>query len=186
MTPEPLRLLGSLLASGLLGGPIGVAISLATTAAEKITGVDPEKIVVAQFNTAATGRIAPGPEAPAMSRASTIAPTPSASAHFAMTPTQLAAYGVRVDASGILTLGDIRGPMCSTSSSWADTPRPSPLIPLTSYRHMAATTKRRDLSTVARSSTPGVERSASIIVDGLRKPTRCCRIDCGVEVKLPV
>ena len=36
--PEPLRFFGSLLVSGLLGGPMGVAISLATTAAEKITG----------------------------------------------------------------------------------------------------------------------------------------------------
>lgn len=109
LIPEPLRRLGSLLVSGLLGGPIGVAISLATTAAEKITGVDPEKIVAAQFHTAATPGTDPGPQAPTTSPPSTVAPTPSASARFAMTPAQLAAYGVRVDASGTLRLGDIRG-----------------------------------------------------------------------------
>jgi hypothetical protein len=107
--PEPLRRLGSLLVSGLLGGPIGVAISLATTAAEKITGVDPEKIVAAQYNALTTPRIASKPDVPATSPASTIAPTPSASAWLARTPAQLAAYGVRVDASGTLRLGDIRG-----------------------------------------------------------------------------
>jgi hypothetical protein len=107
--PEPLRRLGSLLVSGLLGGPIGVVISLVTTAAEKITGVDPEKIAAAQFNTAATAGIASGPEVSTISPAYDIAPIPSASARFAMTAAQLAAYGVRADASGALKLGDIRG-----------------------------------------------------------------------------
>jgi hypothetical protein len=107
--PEPLRRLGSLLVSGLLGGPIGVVVSLVMTAAEKITGVDPEKIAAAQFKTAATPEIAAEPRVPAIGPESTIAPTPSASARLAMTPAQLAAYGVRVDASGTLRLGDIRG-----------------------------------------------------------------------------
>ncbi len=106
--PEPLRFLGSLVVSGLLGGPIGVGISLATTAAEKITGLDPEKIVAAQFHTAAIRRIAAASEGPATGAASAVTPTPS-SARFAMTPAQLAAYGVRVDASGNLRLGDITG-----------------------------------------------------------------------------
>lgn len=107
--PEPLRRLGSLLVSGLLGGPIGVAISLVTIAAEKFTGMDPEKIAAAQFNIPATPVVAAEPEVATISPASTITPTPSASARFAMTPARLAAYGVRVDRSGTLRLGDIKG-----------------------------------------------------------------------------
>jgi hypothetical protein len=113
--PEPLRFFGSLLVSGLLGGPMGVAISLATTAAEKITGIDPEKIVAAQFHgaatptTAATPTIAAATEVPTISPATSSEPTPSASITFPMTAAQLAAYGVSVDASGGLRLGDISG-----------------------------------------------------------------------------
>jgi hypothetical protein len=70
--PEPLWRLGSLLVSGLLAGPIGVAISLAATAAEKITGVDPEKVVAAQFNARATPGIVTRPET--VSPVSTIVP----------------------------------------------------------------------------------------------------------------
>jgi hypothetical protein len=119
--PEPLRRLGSLLVSGLMGGPVGVVISLAMTIAEKITGLDPEKTLAAVFNSAAPPKIAAAPEAPTISPASaispasnisptsTVAPTPSDPYRLAMSPAQLAAYGVRVDASGTLRLGDIRG-----------------------------------------------------------------------------
>ena len=48
---EPVREAGSLLFSVLLGGPIGLISSIATTIAEKITGIDPEKIIAAQFHT---------------------------------------------------------------------------------------------------------------------------------------
>src|SRR5580658_9185746 len=134
--PEPLRRLGSLLVSGLLGGLAGVVISMVTTVAEKITGVDPEQIAAAHFHTAATPAIASAPEVPAISpepiaaparaasaqiakapvpaarpRMPAIVPAPasSGSARVAMTPAQLEAYGVRLDASGTLMLGDIRG-----------------------------------------------------------------------------
>jgi hypothetical protein len=107
--PEPLRRLGSLLVSGLLGGPIGVVISLVTTVAEKITGIDPEKIVAAQFKPAATPGVAARSPVATMDPASGIPPNQSASARLAMTPAQLAAYGVRMDTSGTLRLGDLRG-----------------------------------------------------------------------------
>jgi hypothetical protein len=42
--PEPARIIGSFLASGLAGGPIGLAVNAAVTAAEKITGIDPDQI----------------------------------------------------------------------------------------------------------------------------------------------
>ena len=40
--PEAARVAGSLVVSGLAGGPVGVATSVALLAAEKATGVDPE------------------------------------------------------------------------------------------------------------------------------------------------
>jgi hypothetical protein len=140
--PEPLWRAGSLLVSGLLGGPIGIMTSIAATLAEKITGLDPEKIVTAGFNKiapAAAASFAARQATPAIPPASTAVPgsnnslvstiastsnisasstirqpstipaTSSASARLAMSPAQLAAYGVRVDPSGNLRLGNIRG-----------------------------------------------------------------------------
>jgi hypothetical protein len=43
--PEPLRTMGSLLVSGLTGGPVGLAINAAVTGAEKLTGIDPDTIM---------------------------------------------------------------------------------------------------------------------------------------------
>jgi hypothetical protein len=42
--PEGARLCGSMLLSGLMGGPIGLLTNIATTIAEKVTGIDPERI----------------------------------------------------------------------------------------------------------------------------------------------
>jgi hypothetical protein len=42
--PEALRLGGSMLVSGLIGGPIGLVTNIGATVAEKATGIDPEKI----------------------------------------------------------------------------------------------------------------------------------------------
>jgi hypothetical protein len=61
--PEPARIIGSFIASGLAGGPIGLAINAAVTAAEKITGIDPDHI--AHTMLAEVGIIGKGPTAPA-------------------------------------------------------------------------------------------------------------------------
>jgi hypothetical protein len=62
--PEALREGGSFLVSGLLGGPIGLLTSIAETIAEKITGIDPEKIVASVFHTSLPPVTAPaGPPA---------------------------------------------------------------------------------------------------------------------------
>ena len=42
--PEPVHMAGCAIFSGLTGGPIGVAIYAAITAAEKLTGIDPDRI----------------------------------------------------------------------------------------------------------------------------------------------
>jgi hypothetical protein len=101
--PEALRRAGSLVVSGLLGGPVGLIVSIAETIAEKITGIDPETIVAAQFNPK------PPPAVAAQTQAPTAAPALEPAIQPAMTLQQLAAYGVRSDASGILKLGDVEG-----------------------------------------------------------------------------
>jgi hypothetical protein len=61
--PEPARIIGSFIASGLAGGPIGLAINAAVTAAEKITGIDPDHI--AHSILAEVGIVGKDPSAPA-------------------------------------------------------------------------------------------------------------------------
>jgi hypothetical protein len=115
--PEALRRAGSMVVSGLLGGPVGLLMNIAVTIAEKITDIDPEKIVAAQFHRAPPAAAAvetpaatsAGNPMAASARMPAGAPEASASARLALTPQQLAAYGVRVDPSGNLKLGDVEG-----------------------------------------------------------------------------
>jgi hypothetical protein len=100
--PEGLRRLGSMLVSGLLGGPVGLGINIATTLAEKATGIDPEKIVADQINPPAAIPVVPA-------TAPEPAPVQVAAVSGPLTPAQLAAYGVSSDASGTLKLGAIEG-----------------------------------------------------------------------------
>jgi cell division septation protein DedD len=112
--PEPARDAGSMLVSGLLGGPIGLVTYVATAIAEKVTGIDPEKIIAAELHGSHPADATPAtPTAaaaatPAMPTAVT-ASAPAASASPAWTQKQLAAYGVRSDASGALRQGDLEG-----------------------------------------------------------------------------
>jgi hypothetical protein len=100
--PDAARYAGSMAVSGLLGGPIGLGINIATTVAEKITGIDPEKIVAAQFKAAPLAVASPA-------NIHAAAPAQPTLAQFPWTPTQLEAYGVSSGASGNLKLGDIEG-----------------------------------------------------------------------------
>jgi hypothetical protein len=100
--PEAVRAGGSMLVSGLLGGPIGLVTNIAMTIAEKVTGVDPEKIAAAQFH-------AEPSETVASAEMPTAAPASIDSPPVALSPKQLAEYGVRSDASGTLKLGDVEG-----------------------------------------------------------------------------
>ncbi len=123
--PEGLRRLGSMLVSGLMGGPIGLGINIVTTLAQEVTGIDPEKIVTDQINSPAVASASPAapavsvapvvaeapvvPEAPAVSEAPAAPPIESAATTGPWTAAQLAAYGVRSDPSGTLKLGAIEG-----------------------------------------------------------------------------
>jgi hypothetical protein len=103
--PEGLRTAGSLVVSGLLGGPIGLITGIAVAIGEKVTGIDPEKILAAQFHAAPAAAVADPPAAPAAAGdTTTFAMSP-----LGFSPRQLAAYGVISDASGTLRLGDLEG-----------------------------------------------------------------------------
>ncbi len=106
--PEALRDLGSMLVSGLLGGPIGLGINIGSLIAEKVTGIDPEKIFATQPKAVASAKALPATAPPASASAPPADPD-AASAQLAWSSTQLAAYGVRSSSSGTLTLGDIEG-----------------------------------------------------------------------------
>ncbi len=42
--PESARIAGSMVVSGLMGGPIGIATNIGVTLLEQVTGIDPEKL----------------------------------------------------------------------------------------------------------------------------------------------
>ncbi|MGA3004620.1 MAG: hypothetical protein ABSE20_23160 [Acetobacteraceae bacterium] len=110
--PDAVRYTGSMIASGLLGGPIGLLSNIAVTLAEKATGIDPEKIVAAQFHKAppvAVTVLAPANATTAPTSATPLATPASDSTQLALSPQQLAAYGVHKSKSGSLQMGDIQG-----------------------------------------------------------------------------
>jgi hypothetical protein len=121
--PETARFAGSLVVSGLTGGPIGVAMNVGMTAVEKVTGIDPEQIgqdlladvgigthkaashkkaaVTAQGATPAVQNVtAPAPAAPASGQSAS---------RLGWSQAQLAAYGVIKTADGTLHLGALHG-----------------------------------------------------------------------------
>jgi hypothetical protein len=109
--PEALRRIGSIIVGGLLAGPIGAAISIATIAAEKITGIDLDHTGQVLLGGGQPANAAPATTTPAP--ASTVRAAPSAlpvpvSAE-AWSPAQLAAYGVTSGRDGRLELADLRG-----------------------------------------------------------------------------
>ncbi len=101
--PEALRIGGSMLVSGLLGGPVGLITNIATTIAERVTGIDPERIahtVLAGLGLAAADPAAVPATAPATAPApapvvATAAPVPAAGS-----PAPLAAGWTAADLTG--------------------------------------------------------------------------------------
>jgi len=61
--PEPVRIVGSLIFSGLTGGPLGMALNMAVTAAQKMSGIDLDH--VAHELMASVGLVAEDTAAPA-------------------------------------------------------------------------------------------------------------------------
>ncbi len=102
--PEEARTVGSLVVSGILGGPAGVAISLAETAVEKMAGIDPEKVGTSML--AAIGIGTSSPHAVAAAPPKLPQPAPGKAS---WSPAQLAAYGVTSAQSGSLQQGSLQG-----------------------------------------------------------------------------
>jgi hypothetical protein len=102
--PENARIAGSLVVSGLTGGPVGIALNIGMTALEKLTGVDPEKIeqhFLASFSHPAGATPIAAPAQPAAA--------PVQLSNLAFSNAQLAAYGVRAAPDGALRLGALTG-----------------------------------------------------------------------------
>jgi hypothetical protein len=109
--PEEARIAGSLVVSGLTGGPVGVAMNVAALAVEKVTGIDPEKISEGLLADVGIGHKAPKAASKAVvtaaaTRPAAAVPAPAAAGWSAA---QLAAYGVTTNARGMLTRGAVHG-----------------------------------------------------------------------------
>ncbi len=113
--PDSVRIIGSMVVSGLIGGPIGIATNVAALAVERVTGLDPEKIghdILASIgigNDEPASVAAPAVAASPVPPQAALAQASPISAPVAWSPSQLMAYGVTTTASGTLTRGDLQG-----------------------------------------------------------------------------
>jgi hypothetical protein len=121
--PDAVRRIGSIIVSGLMGGPVGVAISVGMMGVEKITGIDFDKIgqklmagigianhhatSPAQVGTQAARAAAPAAPAPPSAQATASAQTPPSAQSWSQV--QLAAYGVSTSLDGTLKLANLSG-----------------------------------------------------------------------------
>ena len=108
--PESARFAGSLVVSGLTGGPVGLALNVGATALEHVLGIDPEKISTGLLASLGIGDRAPTPlvasGAPVSVAAVDQVPgaspgTPAAPAQ-AWSAAQLTAYGVSSTGGGMV------------------------------------------------------------------------------------
>ena len=130
--PEPIRQFGSIIVSGLMGGPVGIAISVLTTAAEEVTGIDPDRIGQALLHGKSLGAAIAGPAGPATPQSPSprnqvpataqASPSPrrvtqgnrgatgARASPITWTAAKLAADGTRADAAGTMHKGAFHGP----------------------------------------------------------------------------
>jgi hypothetical protein len=109
--PEPARVIGSMIVSGLLGGPIGIALSIGALSVEKATGVDPEAMGHGMLASLGIGKADPAAAVATVAPPTSIhaAPEQAGPDRTAWSPTQLAAYGMTAGADGTLHRGDVSG-----------------------------------------------------------------------------
>jgi hypothetical protein len=119
--PEALRRIGSIIVGGLMGGPVGAAISVASIAVEKVLGIDLDKVGQALLTGGHPTGEHPNGDHPAGAPIAAAMPTPTRTAPLAAqappvpalaaawSPAQLAAYGVSTASDGRLKLADLRG-----------------------------------------------------------------------------
>ncbi len=107
--PKPLREAGSLVASGLIGGPIGIATNLATLALEKLTGIDLEDVEQSVLASLSPAKAPAASAAPVQNAAGLPATGMLAVQAGPWTATQLAAYGIVKLPGGDLQQGALTG-----------------------------------------------------------------------------
>ena len=123
--PESARFAGSLVVSGLLGGPVGIAINVGTTMVEHLLGIDQEAVgndILARLGIgpgakASVAVVGGSPSAAVAGSAAPTSPAPAptasgpatAAAGNGWSPAQLAAYGVGQTTLGVLVRGRERG-----------------------------------------------------------------------------
>ncbi len=99
--------------SGLMGGPVGLVVSLATLAFEKLTGIDFEDLEQRVIASVMPSQPAPAvASAPALALASAPAAAPETEIQAPgkpWTPNQLIAYGVVTLGDGTLQQGTVSG-----------------------------------------------------------------------------
>lgn len=105
--PESARAVGSLVVSGLTGGPIGMAMNVALLGLEKATGFDPEQVGTRLLASIGIGH-SETPDPTVATAAAVPAATSDAAPATAWSPSQLSAYGITMDA-GTLTRGGVTG-----------------------------------------------------------------------------
>jgi hypothetical protein len=108
--PDPVRRIGSVIVSAVIGGPVGAAINVATQAAEKITGIDLDHTGQSLLKSSGvTGLVAsprPAPVPPARPDPP-VPPVPQPVV--AWSPAQLATYGITTTGDGTLKRADLMG-----------------------------------------------------------------------------
>ncbi len=109
--PEAARIAGSMVVSGLTGGPVGLAINVGTTLLEKASGIDPERIAQRMFAAVgARGGANAEPQTAVARSTAPAAPTATATATaLAWSQGQLAAYGIGRTAGGDVQIGGVVG-----------------------------------------------------------------------------
>jgi len=115
--PEAARRIGSLVASALMGGPIGAVIGIVTMAAEKITGVNLDKVgqkLVTDITTGVSQVATAQPTQRASVAPLTVANTTEhtgaeAAAVDSWSPAQLTAAGITSSKDGNLQQGSLTG-----------------------------------------------------------------------------
>ena len=106
--PEAARLTGSLIFSGLTGGPIGLAINAGVTLFEHLAGIDPEQIgsdILSSLGVASSSPDPPAKASPPPAEAAAQEPAPATG----WSAEQLRAYGITLTRQGEVSLGTQSG-----------------------------------------------------------------------------
>ncbi len=107
--PEALRLGGSLLISGLISGPIGIVTTVAMEIAEKVTGIDPDRVGRTLLAEVGVGKPAPPAAAPKPVAPAPAAPAAPAPAATGWTLAELSRAGVTFGADDTPNWHGVRG-----------------------------------------------------------------------------